>query len=152
MTKWKILLYGILAYVGLFLDGSTGVRLDFLLVVLIVFSLREARTWAVLFGFGSGFLLDCFSPRFFGLNALLFTAIAYLLGSIGERVYTNRVHLIAAIIFICSFVYLSVHTWVSSWGASPSLFFPMILESALYNAIIGIPLFYSTSKLCLKTP
>jgi rod shape-determining protein MreD len=152
MTKWKVVLYGILAYVGLFLDGSTGVRLNFLLVVLIVFSLREARTWAVLFGFGSGFLLDCFSPRLLGLNTLLFIATAYLLGSIGERVYTSRVHLIASIVFASSLAYLSVYMWISSWGASPSVVFPIIFESALYNTIVGIPLFYSTSKLCPKAP
>lgn len=152
MTKWKVLFYFILTYVGLAIDGSTGVKVDFLLVVLIVLSLREARTWAVFFGFGAGFLLDCFSPRFFGLNALLFATTAYLLGSIGERVYTNRVHLIASIIFTTSLAYLSVYVFVSSVKTFPSMFSPVILERALYNSIVGILLFYSTSKLCLRTP
>lgn len=152
MIKWKILLYLILTYIGLVIDGSTGLKLNFLLVVLIILSLREARWGVIVFGFASGFLLDCFYPRLFGLNALLFATTGYLLGSIGERIYTNRVHLIAGIIFTTSLAYLSVYTLGSSFRTFPSIIYPTILETAFYNTVIGILLFCSTSKLCLKTP
>lgn len=151
MTKWKVIVYPVLTYLGLVIDGTTGLKLNFLLVVLIIFSLREARPWATLFGFVSGLLLDSFSPRLFGLNALLFATIGYLLGSIGERVYTNRVHLIAFTIFVASLFYLFSYIIISSFRTFPSSFFTVILETALYNTIIGILLFYSTYRLCPKT-
>ncbi len=152
MTKRKIILYLILIYLGLVMDGSAVLRVNFLLVVLIILALRETRSWAIMFGFVSGILLDCFFYRFFGLNALLFVTIGLLLGSVGERVYTNRIHLIGGIIFTTSLAYLAMYVLVSSFRTFSSVFFPMALETAFYNTLIGIPLFYATSKLCPRTP
>jgi rod shape-determining protein MreD len=152
MTRWNLVFYLILAYLALVIDVSTGFSLSLLLVVLVVLTLREGRSWALPFGFLSGFVLDCFSPRFLGLNGLLFGTIGYLLGSISERVYTNRLHLTASIIFVTSLVYLSAYILVTSFNTFPSIFISVVLKTALYNTAIGIPLFYSTHKLCPKTP
>lgn len=148
MTRWKALTYAVLLYIGLVIDGATGLRVNFLLLALIVFSIRETRSRAVIFGFLLGILLDCLSPRLFGLNALLFTSAGYVLGSVGERVYTNRIHLIAFIIVITSLCYLSIYFLLSSFRTFPSVFVPVIVPTALYNTAIGILLFYSTSRLC----
>ena len=152
MTRWRLAFYLVLAYIALVVDVSSGFNLSLVLVVLIVLTLREGRSWALPFGFVSGFVLDCFSPAFLGLNGLLFGAVGYVLGSVSERVYTNRVHLTASIIFLTSFVYLSAYILITSFNSFPTVFVSVILRTAFYNTAIGVLLFYSTYRLCPRTP
>jgi rod shape-determining protein MreD len=151
MRGWKIPFYVVLTYLGLVVHGSVGLRLDFLLLVLVVFALSENRQRAVAFGFLLGFLLDCFSPRLFGLNSLLFVALGYALGSVGEHIYSNRMHLVASLIFVVTLLHVSVYILVSSSATFGSVFFPTVLGAAFYNTVTGIPLFYLTSRLCPRT-
>jgi rod shape-determining protein MreD len=151
MKGWKIPFYLVLTYLGLVVHGSVGLRVDLLVVVLIVFSLSENRQRAVAFGFLLGFLLDCFSPRLFGLNSLLLVTLGYVLGSVGEHIYSNRMHLVGSIIFVVTLLHVSVYILASSSATFGSVFFPAVAGAAFLNTVIGIPLFYVTSRLCQRT-
>src|SRR3989304_567894 len=74
-----------------FMGEIEGAKADLLFAYLIYYSLYRRRQVGMIVGFFSGLFIDLYEPQFLGLNALINTSIGFLIGSIAERLYRERI-------------------------------------------------------------
>lgn len=126
-----------------------GVKPNFPIIAAVFFALFTDERYALETAFISGILMDIFSVRLFGLNAILFSAAGYFIGRFNEKIYKESMATHAIIIFIATSFILSAYRFflalddrillpVFSFGF---LFSPSVFLSALYNAFFGTLLY-----------
>lgn len=120
----------------------SGIEPDFMLILVVLHCLEFEKVNSILFAFITGLMVDAFDPAWFGLNALAFVTVGYIVASISERIYKER--LVNRIIFVFTMFFVrDLSIFIIKAGAGPSAILINILEStfygALWTAIIAIP-------------
>lgn len=138
-----IITFFIQVFLGNFL-GSSLLKPNLMIVITVFFALFTDRKFGFETGAVSGFLLDIFSVRFFGLNTILFALGGYLVGKYNNKFYRDSVITHAILTFAVSYFiffsyflfvnFCSSHAPLPTWlnfVFSPSIFIPSFLNSFL---------------------
>jgi len=122
------------------------IKPNLMLIVTVFFALSTNERFGAETGFFSGLLLDIFSIRSFGLNAVLFAAGGYLIGKSNNKFYRDSVITHVILTFTASFFVLSGYfAFINARTPSvpngitlKSLLDSSILSVSLLNAFLGI--------------
>lgn len=114
---------------------------DFLLLVVLFYSLHRGAVKGAFFGFILGLAQDLGNPTFLGLNALLKSITGYLMGRAGQKMFPENVillfALIASFVFGHDIVYLIFFKW-PDLGSAFVVVFGVALPSAAYTGVVGV--------------
>ncbi|GAB4331015.1 MAG: hypothetical protein Kow0037_07340 [Calditrichia bacterium] len=114
-------------------------RPDFVMIALVMFSLRRENKAALTAGFASGLLQDLLSTHFLGLAALCKTVasavVCGLRGKFSSRAEFVLILLIASLIH--DFLYFLIYGFGESFQLR-TLFFLYAIPNALYTLLVGI--------------
>ena len=126
--------------------GSSSAKPNFMIVATAFFAIFTDRRFGFEAGLVSGLLLDIFSVRFFGLNAVLFALGGYIIGRYNAKFYrdsviTHSILTFALSLFILSLYFLFVNLYSPSApqrsGLSAVFSAPLFIPSLL-NSFLGI--------------
>ncbi len=129
-----------------------GVQPDILLLAVIFFSLFFDRENALEAGLAAGIIRDVLSIGFFGSNAVLFFALAFIASLFRDKIYKD--FFLAQICFVAALTalfYLGGFFFKNA-ASSFALSFPeglrwVILPAVLYTSIISPPAFFLLDKI-----
>ncbi len=125
---------------------SASLKPNLMLIITVFFALFSNARFGAETGFLSGLLLDIFSIRLFGLNAILYAAGGYIIGKNNNKFYKDSAMTHIILTFGVSFFILWTYFAVVSVRNSPlsfgtgmkSVFSPSILSVSAINAFLGI--------------
>ena len=109
---------------------------DFLILVVVFFSLYRGATQGAIFGFVFGFLQDLANPGFLGLNALAKSLLGFTVGKIGSKTFPENVPFLF-VLFSATAFGLVFFCWPDVASAL-LLMVTAALPSALYTAVFGV--------------
>ena len=122
-----------------------GVKPDLPLVFALCMAMVKGEKAGALTGFLNGFLEDILFGRFLGLNTLIKSVTAYIVGYGSRNIYKGPVIITMALTFIGSFIFnflFMVFAFLTREAAqSWYSFFSIVIPSALLNMVIS-PLIY----------
>lgn len=117
-----------------------GVKPNLFLIVVVMANLFFDFYWALLFSFTIGVLKDAFSVNAFGMNALIFLLLSFLIFWLAKKISieNNLVRLLV----ICIIVIISgiFNRLINAFGGSYlplGIFFRVIFIELLYTVIIS---------------
>jgi len=136
-------------FIQIFLSGLldfTLIKPNLMIIMTTFFALFTDKKFGFEIGLFSGLLLDFFSIRFFGLNAILFAIGGYIAGKYNNKFYKESIitHIILTFLmsyYILSSYFLFVNLRSISAPSSIRLnvfFNPTLLFVSLFNSFIGI--------------
>ena len=155
----KILLKGAIIVVALVIQLTLinsvtilGLKPDLIMVVVVVFSLRNGEKEGTISGFASGLLQDIFSTGLLGINALAKTVIGFTCGILKEKIFHEHILFIIPIItFIASFIQsILVFLLLRAFGIEYNLAWSLkqiALPEALYSSLLSPFIFLIINKL-----
>ncbi|MBL7070674.1 MAG: rod shape-determining protein MreD [Candidatus Omnitrophica bacterium] len=128
---------------------SGTVKPNILIIVTAFFALFSSGKFGAETGFFCGLLLDIFSIRLFGLNAMLFAAGGYIIGKSNTKFYRDSMITHFILTFTLSFIVLSAYfiivsargPSVSHWAGSRLLFNSPVVLISLLNSFLAIWIF-----------
>ena len=126
----------------------SGVRPDFVLLLVVYVGIASGQIEATILGFVSGFLLDVYNPAFMGVNALANAVVGFAVGYSREGIVAEELRVQGLVIFFAGLIQNLIFFAFSSFsnpGAILPAFFRYGIGSALYSAIIGIALLLAMS-------
>ena len=124
-----------------------SVRPNLMIIMVVFFALFTDKRFAFETGLVSGFLLDIFSIRFFGLNAVLFACCGYVIGKYNGKFYRESVITHIIITFAVSFLILSLYYFAINLrplsaaplpSGPPRIFASSVFVVSLINAFLGV--------------
>lgn len=122
-----------------------GVKPDLLLLIVVFMGFIKGKRQGLAFGFAYGLLEDLMVGRFIGLNALVKSAIGYLVGLTEGKIYKENLLAPGLIVLISSLLSGILTTYLMSIiGLPMSLsksFTQIILPMTIYNIALA-PIFY----------
>lgn len=114
---------------------------DFVILIVVFFSLYRGPIRGAIFGFVIGLLQDLGNPEMLGLNAMIKAALGFLLGHAGTKTVSDNVLFLAGLFFAAVFghdiVYLLLYHWPRVGGAL-GMIFTQALPAAVYTTIFGV--------------
>jgi len=147
----------LLIFIGLSLDTTVSrlisigyVRPYFLFIFLIYISMDSRIKRGTLFGFIGGFLLDCFSPRYLGAQALIFSIVGFFLSNIANKIDKTKVYAQFLVLFLSSLFYLTLYSLIMSVKSFPEILVLSIIPSTFYTGAAGVLVFQILNRLCQK--
>lgn len=155
----KILLKGAIIVVALLIQLTLinlitilGVKPDFIMVVVVVFSLLKGEKEGSISGFVSGLLQDIFSTGLLGINALAKTVIGFTCGIVKEKIFHEHIlFIIPVITFIASFMQsIIMLLLLRAFGTEYNLAWSLkqvALPEALYSSLLSPFIFLAINKL-----
>lgn len=114
---------------------------DFLILVVVFFSLYRGAMRGSIFGFVVGFLQDLANPGFLGLNALAKSLLGFAVGKIGSKTFPENAPFLFVLFSATAFGHDIVYLLFFSWPDVASallMTFSAALPSALYTAVFGV--------------
>lgn len=152
MNRLKTILWGILLLVLQItlvnLLSIKGVKPDLLILFVALRGLLEGPTRGIVWGFGTGLVLDGISGGTFGLGALAYSLNGFICGHIGRERLITRIRLLIAFASGALISYLIFLYFCEPWdqiGFYPSLI-KRSLPGILYTWCLG--LFWMISPFC----
>ena len=135
--------------------GFSIFKPNLMIIITTFFALFTDRRFGFEVGLVSGILLDIFSIRFFGLNAILFAFGGYLIGKYNNKFYRESIITHIILTFIMSFFILSLYFLFVNLGSpsiSPGLglniiFSASLIISSLLNSFFGIWVYAFLSRI-----
>lgn len=134
--------------------GTSAIKPNLMIIMTAYFALFTDRKFGLEIGLLSGILLDIFSIRFFGLNAILFALGGYLIGKYNNKFYRGSIitHIIFTFtlsVFILSLYFLFVNQRILS--PSPriglnAVFSTPLFITSLLNSFLGIWIYAFLSR------
>jgi len=129
--------------------GSARVRPDLMIIVTAFFALFSDERFGTEAGFVSGILLDAFTIRLFGLNAMLFAFGGYIIGKNNNKFYKESPITHVIMTFSASFIILSLYYLVLCLRGSSTFIDPVftglfsysVLWGSLLNAFLAVWVF-----------
>lgn len=125
-----------------------GVMPDLLLVLVIFAALHYGLPAGWVVGLSVGLIQDFLNARYLGLGALSFFATSYIIGFLEDKVFKENPFVFLILVFLGSFisniVFFVGQSLVGSFSFSFSLFWRVLIPSALYNVFVAtvlLPLF-----------
>lgn len=153
---WKNILLGFILVILLAIQLSNVMAIksvfpDFMLIFVILFSLHFGDFKGILFGFVVGLLVDMMGGTLFGINAFIFSFLAWF-----THFYKKYIQVSDLVAFV---VYIAVAT-VAKYilhailfglfyreGLADGIFILKLLGETVYNVIIGAIIYLATPKL-----
>lgn len=122
-----------------------GAKPNFMIIITVFFALFTDERFGLEAGFICGMILDIFTLRLFGLNAILFSLSGYLIGKFNNKIYRESIVTHAIIVFLTSFFIMSSYRLFIGLEnrfllSNPSLdfvFSPVVFLAAAYNSFLG---------------
>lgn len=114
---------------------------DFILILVIAFSLQQGRVRGILCAFVVGLLFDSIGTEFVGLSSLSQSVAAYLAGLFGGERLERRLGGIVGFLFFVIFIHDFIYNTILSLGTSVTFFrnvFKVVLPSTCYTLIFVI--------------
>ncbi len=139
----KIIIFTVLViYIQFFFASKLAIYHtlpNFLLPTVIYVSATRNTSIALILGFLTGLVMDLYSPITFGISALLFTLIAFIVAELYERVNKEYKGIILLFIFLINFLYSFLRYLVFNSFAiiSPISIFKLFIYS-LYNTLFSL--------------
>ncbi len=122
-----------------------ALRVQFTLIAVVYFSLRQDWFHSAIIGATGGLILDVFSGGRIGVYALSYALIGLLLGRVQERLFQDNLLTIAAVMVAASFLSpVLVFNVLALYGIKMNylgLFAKFVLPSAAANAVVGCTFF-----------
>ena len=126
--------------------GFSIIKPNLMIITVTFFAIFTDRKFGFEAGFLSGMLLDIFSIRFFGLNAVLLAFGGYLTGKYNNKFYKDSIITHVILTFVISFFVLSLYFLflnLRNLSILPlpglnDIFGPPIIISSLLNSFLGI--------------
>lgn len=122
-----------------------ALRVQFVLIAVIFFSLHEDWFRSAMIGVGGGLTVDLFSGGRIGVYALSYAIIGMLVGRVQERLFKDNFLAIAAVIVGASFLNaILVFNVLALYGIKMdylALLATSVLPSAAANAVVGTTVF-----------
>ena len=116
-----------------------GVQPDLILVVAVVVAVQEGPVEGAIVGFCGGMLMDIVGPQVMGVGAFSETVAALLAGMLKEFFMTYSILLPVLLVFIFTFLELSVNQvtllMLGQENLPPFNVLGVILPAALYNVL-----------------
>ncbi len=125
---------------------------NFILMLVIYYTLRNGQIFGMLLGFGLGFVYDLISGGLLGAFMFSFTVSAFISGFFynENKLDANLAsYFFLVILFVSSFVSLFIFGAISNSSTNIGFFFLNVEEGilpAIYTTIFGIPLVAFSSK------
>lgn len=123
---------------------------DFVILMVVFFSLYRRSVQGALFGFVVGFLQDLGNPAFLGLNALVKSILGFMVGQVASKTFSESVPILYALFFVSALGHDLVYVLVFYWprlGSAFATFFSQSLPSAAYSALFGVTIDRLASRL-----
>lgn len=122
---------------------------NFPIILAVFFALFTDERYGFESAFLSGILLDVFSIRFFGLNAILFSVTGCLIGRFNAKIYKESMVTHAILIFFAAVFILSAYRlfllfenrFLLSDMSLGFVFSPSVFLSAMYSSLLGTPIY-----------
>ena len=146
----KNIIIGVITVVLISLQASNalsifGVFPDFLLILVILHSNFFGEFKGEIFGFSIGLVLDSFYGSLFGLNAFVMTFIGWFTSIYKKYILVSDIVsfvLYLVIATIIKYIFFAVFHWIFNTSNFFDVFFFLrLLGEAVYNIVLGIPLF-----------
>jgi len=122
-----------------------ALRVQFVLIAVVLFSLQQDWFGAAMTGVGGGFIMDLFSGGRIGVYALSYGIVALLIGRIQERLFKENMLTIATVMAAASLLSsILVSNVLELYGIELHYlgqFARRVLPSAAANAIVGCAAF-----------
>lgn len=123
-----------------------GARPNFMIIIAVFFALFTDERFGLETGFICGMILDIFTLRLFGLNAILFSLSGYLIGKFNNKIYRESIITHAVVVFLASFFILSLYRLflgienklLLSRLSLNFAFSPVVFLAAIYNSFFGM--------------
>lgn len=116
-----------------------GVQPDLILVVAVVVAVQEGPVEGAIVGFCGGMLMDIVGPQVMGIGAFSETVAAFMAGMLKEFFMTYSILLPVLLVFIFTFLELSVNQvtllMLGQENLPPFNVLGVILPAALYNVL-----------------
>lgn len=125
---------------------------NFVLILVIYFTLRNGQIFGMLLGFGIGFVYDLISGGLLGAFMFSFTVSAFIAGFFyNENKFDINLasYFFLFILFISSFVCLFIFGAISNSSTNIGYVYLLVEEGllpAVYTTLFGIPLVVFSSK------
>lgn len=124
----------------------SAIKPNLMIIITAFFALFTDRRFGFEMGLSSGILLDLFSIRFFGLNAILYALGGYLVGRYNNKFYRNSIitHIILTFvvsffILLSYFLFVNLHYSSTLSRIGGNIFFsPTVIVSSLLNSFLGV--------------
>ncbi len=118
-----------------------AVRVQFVLIAVVIFSLEQDWFGAAMTGVAGGFMMDVFSGGRIGVYALSYGLVGLLLGRVQERLFKENMLTIATVMAVASVLSSILVSNVLGLYGIPVDYFGQfgkrVLPSAAANAIVG---------------
>lgn len=158
-TILRNIIYGVIIFILLAIQSSNiiaikGVFPDFLLILVVLHSIKYGDFKAEIFGFVLGILLDAMSGTMFGINAFVFTFIAWFTHF--YRKYIQVSDLMAFIVYIVIatlikyVLYAIFHLIFQAASFFEGYFFLRLLGEIAYNGVFAVLFFFAAPLLYPK--
>lgn len=120
-----------------------GIAPDFTIIAVIILALAEGPTAGVLGGFCVGLVQDLAVPNLLGLHALCKTLLGAAVGRLHGRLVYGMPVIEGLLVLIACFAHDTLFLLVQSRMESDAFLSPLFtqaLPTAVYTALVGIPL------------
>jgi rod shape-determining protein MreD len=114
---------------------------DFLILLVVFFSLYRGAVPGSIFGFFVGFLQDLANPGFLGLNALTKSIMGYAAGKISAKTFPENIPFLFVLFSSVAFGHDLIYLIFFNWPDIASFFlllFTAALPSAVYTGLFGV--------------
>ena len=125
---------------------------NFILILIVYYTLRNGQIFGMLLGFGLGFIFDLISGGLLGAFMFSFTISAFVTGFFyNENKFDTNLasYFFLVILFVSSFVCLFIFGSISNSSTNIGFLFLIVEEGilpAIYTTLFGIPLVVFSSK------
>jgi rod shape-determining protein MreD len=149
----KDIVYGLIVAVFLAIQSSNliaigGVFPDLMMILIVAHSFYFGEFKGEIFGFSMGVLVDAMSGTLFGLNAFVYTFLAWFTTIYKRYILVSDIVAFVLYIFIATIIkyifYVFFHWAFLGIGLLDGAFFLRLGGEILYNLIIAALLFFLT--------
>lgn len=105
-----------------------------MLACLVYIALFFGARYGIWAGFSGGIFLDLYSPEHLGTNALIYTGMCFLLGSVGDRIFREKPLTQFLILVGAALVHDLLYAVISAY---PLDLLGRLLPGSLYTGVLG---------------
>lgn len=144
----RFLITGLIFVIAIFLQYTfadlmaiAGVKPNFILIYLVVLSIKYGRLFGGIAGFIMGIIEDSIFTAIFGLNALCKSFVGFFVTSIPTSMFGTALLNTGILLFIADLFHDFLYNWIYSFGSGTGavyLLFRFAIPGALYTSLVGM--------------
>ncbi len=163
----RALIFALLLFIAVLLQSTVlqyiqvaGVKPDFVLILIVFYSLINGSREGALWGIFGGLMQDLFTGSYFGLNALCLGGVGYLVGLGCNRLLRESSMVLSGVVFLATIVteffryllFLSLDIMVLPGELVWGLMFPLGVYHAAITLIFYRPFYRSATQGLMRIP